>query len=78
MGGQQIGKHINMHAWARREHVFLLRAEGMKWHEIGARIGTSGARAQQLSQAFGRRLARAMRRSTTTTTTTTTTKETNA
>lgn len=46
---------------ARAEHVWLLRAEGLKQRVIAARIGVSKSRVQQIIARQGRRVARAMR-----------------
>ncbi len=48
---------------ARKEHAWLLRAEGMKFKEIGRRLGISMAQARVLVFQFGRETAsRAMKR----------------
>lgn len=47
---------------AREEHAWLLRAEGLKLREIGDRLGIGQARARVMVQRFGRRTAKAMKR----------------
>ncbi len=48
---------------ARKEHAWLLRAEGMKFKEIGKRLGISMVQARMLVFQFGRETAsRAMKR----------------
>jgi DNA-directed RNA polymerase specialized sigma24 family protein len=47
---------------ARREHAFLLRCEGVKYKEIGQRLGVRKQAAHQLVMRFGKRLNKAMRR----------------
>jgi hypothetical protein len=51
------------YAHARREHVWLLRAEGLTLEQIAARIGlVSRERVRQIIHQFGRRVQRAMRK----------------
>ncbi len=47
---------------ARKEHAWLLRAEGMKLKEIGARLNVTGARAREMIHQYGRRVGKAMGR----------------
>ena len=51
------------YAWARYEHAFLLRAEGLKWKEVGRHLDVSHHRATQLSRKFARKLSASMRHS---------------
>ena len=44
------------------EHAWLLRAEGLVYADIGDRLGVSRARAKQRVHKFGKRMAKAMRR----------------
>lgn len=48
--------------FARREHAFLLRCEGVRLKEIGTRLGVSSARARQLISEFARHLSRVLYR----------------
>jgi hypothetical protein len=48
-------------ASARGEHAWLLRAEGLKLREIGARLGVCRERAKQIVDKHGRKVTRAMR-----------------
>jgi hypothetical protein len=48
--------------WARAEHAWLLRAEGLPYEEIARRFGVSKERARQIVKRFGRRVVRATRR----------------
>jgi hypothetical protein len=45
---------------ARREHMWLLRAEGLTFREIGMRNGVCGERAKQVVSKFGRQVTRAV------------------
>ncbi len=56
------GLYINPYYEARREHAFLLRAEGRSYKEIAARLGISPTRPGQLIYCFGQQLAKSMRR----------------
>jgi hypothetical protein len=47
---------------ARYEHAWLLRAEGLTLHQVGAHLGITKQRARQLISSYGRRVGRAMRR----------------
>lgn len=47
---------------AREEHAFLLRCEGLRYREIGARLGISRAAARTLAQKFGRLTSRSLKR----------------
>jgi hypothetical protein len=49
-------------AAALDEHAWLLRAEGLTMADIGDRLGVSRERAKQRVHKFGRRMAKAMRR----------------
>jgi hypothetical protein len=51
-----------IYAEARRVHALLLRCEGLKSREIGARLGVTGARALQLIHSASLKLRSAMRR----------------
>lgn len=44
------------------EHAWLLRAEGLVYADIGDRLGVSRERAKQRVHKFGKRMAKAMRR----------------
>ena len=46
---------------ARVEHAFLLRAEGLRYKDIGERLGVCTQRARQLAMFFSRRMRLAMR-----------------
>lgn len=46
---------------ARIEHAFLLRAEGLRYKDIGKRLGVCTQRAQQLARFFSSRMRFAMR-----------------
>lgn len=50
------------YADARREHAWLLRAEGMVYRKIGAQLGVSGDRARGMIIQFSWRMQRASRR----------------
>jgi hypothetical protein len=39
---------------ARQEHAWRMRREGLLWREVGARLGVSSARAQQLARVIAR------------------------
>jgi len=41
--------------WARQEHAFLLRCEGLKLKEIGSHLGVGKNRAWQMSIQFAHR-----------------------
>jgi hypothetical protein len=60
------GPYVGMdhtYAHARREHVWLLRAEGLTLEQIAARIGlVSRERVRQIIYQYGRRVQRAMRK----------------
>lgn len=60
----EVGTYWSVHIGkARKEHAWLLRAEGMKFKEIGKRLGISMAQARILVFQFGRETAsRAMKR----------------
>lgn len=47
---------------ARKEHAWLLRAEGLTYRAIGARLGVGPERIRHLVWSFGRYMAHAMRR----------------
>lgn len=47
---------------ALTEHAWLLRAEGLKLHEIAVRLGVSKSTAHQKVKHQGRRMSWAMRR----------------
>jgi predicted DNA-binding protein (UPF0251 family) len=49
-------------AAATDEHAWLLRAEGLVYADIGDRLGVSRERAKQRVHKFGKRVAKAMRR----------------
>jgi hypothetical protein len=51
-----------LHDEARREHAWLLRAEGLTLREIGRRLGVSHERVRQILYQFGRRVQRAIRK----------------
>jgi len=54
---------IDAYSRGRKEHAFLLRCEGLKFAEIGPRMGfTSRQEARRLTYAFSRKLARAITR----------------
>jgi hypothetical protein len=44
---------------ARKEHAWLLRAEGAVFREIAARLGVNKESARQLTLWFGRRMRKA-------------------
>ncbi len=46
---------------ARKEHAFLLRCEGLKYREIGPRLGVGSNRARLLTLEFERRLRKVLR-----------------
>ena len=46
--------------WARREHAWLLRAEGRKFGEIGKLLGTDPVDASWLMEDFGEHVAEAI------------------
>jgi DNA-binding CsgD family transcriptional regulator len=48
------------YAEARREHMFLLRAEGITYRAIGKRFGITGGRAAQIIARYSLRVRRAM------------------
>ena len=50
------------YAWARSEHAFLLRCEGLTLAQIGSCIGVCRERARQLSMKGARRLNGSMQR----------------
>jgi hypothetical protein len=62
----QTGRDV--HPWsifahARAEHAWLLRVEGLKYREIGDRLGgLSNERTRQIIMAWSRKMARALRR----------------
>jgi DNA-directed RNA polymerase sigma subunit (sigma70/sigma32) len=41
--------------WARLEHAWLLKAEGLRLEDIGLALGVSRERARQMVVKFGRR-----------------------
>ena len=47
---------------ARREHAWLLRAEGLKYSEIGRRLGVTDQQAANMVAKFGRRVQAAINR----------------
>jgi hypothetical protein len=47
---------------ARREHAWLLRAEGMELKTIGLRLGVSIERVRQLIRLFGLKTNRTLKR----------------
>jgi hypothetical protein len=47
---------------ARTEHAFLLRMEGMRFREIGQRLGSSSAGANRLFHQYADRMRRAIRK----------------
>lgn len=49
------------YGWARAEHAWLLRAEGLLLAEVGARLGLSRGGARRLIFVFSQRMQRAMR-----------------
>jgi len=53
---------LSQYRWARAEHIWLLRAEGLTYEECGARLGITRNRAHQLCHRFARRVDRALRR----------------
>ncbi len=57
-----VAADIDTYRDARREHAWLLRAEGAKLKEIGYRLGISVNRARWLVIKHGYRVGRAMRR----------------
>jgi DNA-directed RNA polymerase specialized sigma24 family protein len=48
--------------WARREHAFLLRCEGLTLAEVGERLGTTRDQVRGLVAHFVGRMNRAMAR----------------
>jgi len=46
---------------ARREHMWLLRAEGVTYTAIGKRCSITGGRARQIINRFGREVRRSLR-----------------
>jgi DNA-directed RNA polymerase sigma subunit (sigma70/sigma32) len=47
------------YGWARLEHAWLLKAEGLRLEDIGRRFGVTRERARQMIVKFGRRMERA-------------------
>ena len=52
------GPFENAFYWGRKEHAWLLRAEGMSHRKIGLRLGVSEERSRQMVREFGRRVGR--------------------
>jgi DNA-directed RNA polymerase specialized sigma24 family protein len=53
---------MTLYQSARKEHAWLLHAEGLAYKEIAYRFGVTLEAARQMSLRFGRRVERAMRR----------------
>ncbi len=49
---------------ARREHAWILRAEGLEWKQIGKRLGTNASTARNLVQTMGKDVASAIENAT--------------
>lgn len=49
------------YTWARLEHAWLLKAEGLRLEDIGLRFGVTRERARQMVVRFGRRMKLATR-----------------
>lgn len=48
--------------WARLEHAWLLKAEGLRLEDIGAHLGVTRERARQMVVKFGRKARHATHR----------------
>lgn len=57
----RVMKRRNPHQAARMEHAWLLRAEGLTYLEIAARLGISRSRAEQMIKCFGFVVSRVLR-----------------
>lgn len=53
---------MSAYQYARYEHAWLLRAEGLTLDEVGSRFGVGGCRAAQMIKRFGKRVQRSIRR----------------
>lgn len=58
---QHVRETDKAYRLARVEHAFLLRAEGLRYKDIGERLGVCTQRARQLAMFFSRRMRLAMR-----------------
>jgi DNA-directed RNA polymerase sigma subunit (sigma70/sigma32) len=54
-------RYTPSHSWARLEHAWLLKAEGLKLIDIGLRLGVTRERARQMVVKFSRRMRQATR-----------------